>query len=121
MKSVGKLGIGDGEFENLASVCFTSDERFIVVADYNNSRIEVFSIDGEPVFKFGDSDPERLNHPLSCVCYEEKFFVTDCNNNCVKVFDGRGRFLYKFGGKGNGAGQSNVPCGLCVDKHNIIL
>ena len=58
MKSFGKQGSGDGEFENPASVCITSDGRFIVVADFNNSRIQVFTMDGEPVFKFGDSGPE---------------------------------------------------------------
>ena len=78
-------------------------------------------MDGEPVFKFGDSGPERLDHPLSCVCYEEKFFVTDRNNNCVKVFDERGQFLYKFGEKGNGDGQLIQPCGLCVDKYGNLL
>ena len=99
VKSFGKQGSGDGEFKNPGSVCITSDGRFIVVVDYNNSRIQVFTMDGEPVFKFGSSGPERLDHPLSCVCYEEKFFVTDLNNNCVKVFDERGQFLYKFGEK----------------------
>ena len=118
MKSFGKKGSGDGEFKNPASVCITSDGRFIVVADFNNSRIQVFTMDGEPVFKFGSSGPERLDHPLSCVHYEEKFFVTEMNNNCVKVFDERGQFLYKFGEKGNGDGQM---VGLCVDKHNNVL
>ena len=121
MKSFGKKGSGDGEFKFPISVCITSDGRFIVVADFNNSRIQVFTMDGEPVFKFGDSGPERLDHPLSCVCYEEKFFVTDLNNNCVKVFDERGQFLYKFGEKGNGDGQLNLPCGLCVDKYGNLL
>ena len=121
VKSFGKQGSGNGEFENPGSVCTTSDGRFIVVADFNNSRIQVFTMDGEPVFKFGDSGPERLDHPLSCVCYEEKFFVTDRNNNCVKVFDERGQFLYKFGEKGNGDGQLIQPCGLCVDKYGNLL
>ena len=58
MKSFGKQGSGDGEFKNPVSVCITSDGRFIVVADFNNSRIQVFTMDGEPVFKFGDSGPE---------------------------------------------------------------
>ena len=121
VKSFGEQGSGDGEFENPASVCITSDGRFIVVTDYSNSRIQVFTMDGEPVFKFGDSGPERLANPLGCVCYEEQFFVTDRNNNCVKVFDGKGRFLYKFGEKGNGDGQLNSPCGLCVDKYGNLL
>ena len=121
VKSFGKKGSGDGEFKNPGSVCITSDRRFIVVTEYSNSRIQVFTMNGEPVFKFGDSSPERLDHPLSCVCYEEKFFVTDRNNNCVKVFDERGQFLYKFGEKGNGDGQLNEPYGLCVDKYNNVF
>mgnify|MGYP000081982469 CR=1 FL=1 len=121
VKSFGKKRSGDGEFGYPVSVCITSDGRFIAVAEFANSRIQVFTMDGEPVFKFGDSGPERLDHPTSCVCYEEKFFVTDRNNNCVKVFDGKGRFLYKFGEKGNGDGQLNSPCGLCVDKYGNLL
>ena len=121
VKSFGKKGSGDGEFVSPVGVCITGDGRFIVVTEFANSRIQVFTMDGEPVFKFGDSGPERLDHPTSCVCYEEKFFVTDRNNNCVKVFDGKGRFLYKFGEKGNGDGQLNSPCGLCVDKYGNLL
>ena len=121
VKSFGKKGSGDGEFMNPESVCITSDGRFIVVVDHKNSRIQVFTMDGEPVFEFGNSGPERLDYLFSCVCYEEKFFVTDLNNNCVKVFDERGQFLYKFGEKGNGDGQMNRPLGLCVDKHNNVF
>ena len=121
MKSFGKNGSGDGEFENPLSVCITSDGRFIVVADYKNNRIQVFTMDGEPVFKFGNSGPERLDSPFSCVFYEEKLFVTDKNNDCVKVFDERGQFLYKFGEKGNGDGQLNFLYDLCVDKYGNLL
>ena len=121
MKSFGKEGSGDGEFVSPVGVCITGDGRFIVVTEFANSRIQVFTMDGEPVFKFGDNGPERLDYPTSCVCYEEKFFVTDKNNNCVKVFDERGQFLYKFGEKGHGDGQMDTPYGLCVDKHNNVL
>ena len=121
VKSFGKEGSGDGEFENPVCVCITSNERFIVVADHDNSRIQVFTMDGEPVFKFGDSGPERLDHPFSCVCYEEKIFVTEFNNNWVKVFDGKGQFLYKFGERGNGDEQLIQPNHLCVDKHGNLL
>ena len=47
VKSFGKEGSGDGEFENPVCVCITSDGRFIVVADHDNSRIQVFTMDGE--------------------------------------------------------------------------
>ena len=58
MKRFGKQGSGDGEFKIPTSVCISSDGCFIVVAEYENSRIQVFTMDGEPVFKFGDSGPE---------------------------------------------------------------
>ena len=121
VKSFGKEGSGDGEFVSPVGVCITGDGRFIVLTEFDNSRIQVFTMDGEPVFKFGDNGPERLDHPTSCVCYKEKFFVTDKNSNCVKVFDERGQFLYKFGEKGHGDGQMDTPYGLCVDKHNNVL
>ena len=121
VKSFGEQGSGDGEFVKPASVCITSDGRFIILADYVNNRIQVFTMDREPVFTVGNSGPERLNHPICCVCYEEKFFVTEFNNKCVKVFDEKGQFLYKFGEKGNGDGQLIQPCGLCVDKYGNLL
>ena len=121
VKSFGRKGSEDGEFQNPASVCITGDGRFIVVADHNNNRIQVFTMDGEPVFKFGDSGLERLNLPVCCVCYVEKFSVTEFNSNWVKVFDGKGKFLYKFGEKGNGDGQLNFLYDLCVDKYGNIL
>ena len=84
MKSFGKQGSGDGEFKIPTSICISSDGCFIVVAEYENSRIQVFATDGEPVFKFGDSGPERLDHPLVCICCMDKFIVTDLDNNCGK-------------------------------------
>ena len=58
MKRFGKQGSGHGEFKIPTSVCISSDGCFIVVAEYENSRIQVFTMEGDPVFKFGDSGPE---------------------------------------------------------------
>ena len=121
VKCFGKSGTGDGEFKIPSSVCIRSEGDFIAVAEYVNSRVQVLTMDGELVLKFGDSGSERLDNPLGCVCHENKFFVTDSNNNCVKVFDGSGKFLYKFGGKGNGDGQFFEPMGLCIDKYGNVL
>ncbi|RMX50237.1 hypothetical protein pdam_00025682, partial [Pocillopora damicornis] len=118
---LGSLEEGTSDGSLYHRVKYYGDGRFIVVTEFANSRIQVFTMDGEPVFKFGDNGPERLDHPTSCVCYKETFFVTDKNNNCVKVFDERGQFLYKFGEKGHGDGQMDTPYGLCVDKHSNVL
>ena len=121
VKCFGKKGSGDGEFKNPISVCIRSEGQFVVVAEYNNSRVQVLTMDGEPVLKFGDSGPEKLDHPIGCVCHENKFIVTDKGNNCVKVFDGSGKFLYKFGEKGNADGQFNLSWGVCIYKYGNVL
>ena len=121
VKSFGKQGSGDGEFKDPVSVCITSDGCFIIVADFNNKRIQVFTMDEERVFEFGESGLERLHHPVCCVCYEEKFFVTEFTKNWVRVFDGKGQFLYKFGEEGEGDGQLDFPNVLFVDKYRNLL
>ena len=121
VKCFGKKGTGDGEFKNPASVCIRCEGHFVVVAEFNNSRVQVLTMDGEPVLKFGDSGSEKLDHPFCCVCHENKFIVSDNRNNCVQVFDGSGKFLYKFGEKGNADGQFIQPWGLCIDKYGNVL
>ncbi|XP_066030165.1 E3 ubiquitin-protein ligase TRIM71-like [Pocillopora verrucosa] len=108
VRKIGSYGDEEGQLKNPVDVTFVNDDE-ILVADESDFN------------KFGDSGPERLDHPLSCVCYEEKFIVTEKNNNCVKVFDEKGQFLYKFGEKENGDGQMDQLYGLCVDKHNNVF
>ena len=111
VKSFGKKGTGDGEIGNPASVCM-DDEGHFVVADLNNQRIQVLSQNGDPVFKFGDSGPEKLYYPFDCIYYQNNFIVSDSCNHCLKVFDRTGKFLHKIGTNG----QLKFPWGLCIEK-----
>ena len=124
VKSFAKKGTRDGEFHNPASLCLDKEGR-VIVADYNNNRIQVLSQDGEPLFQFGDSGPEKLSKPKSCIYHENKFIVSDWGNNCLKVFDNTGKFLYKIGEQGEGDGQLSGPHGLCLEKcgnhHNLLV
>ena len=115
VKSFGKKGTRDGEFENPGSVCVDEEGR-VIVADYFNNRIQVLSQDGEPLFQFGDSEPEKLSKPKSCTYCENKFIVSDWGDDCLKVFDNTGKFLYKIGEPGKGDGQLKRPDGLCLQK-----
>ena len=124
VKSFGKRGTKDGEFRNPASVC-VDDEGRVIVADYNNIRIQVLSQDGEPLFQFGNSGPEQLINPGSCVYHENKFIVSDWGSDCLKVFDNTGKFLYRIEEPGEGGGQLLGHQGLCLQKcgnhHNLLV
>ena len=119
VKSFGKYGTGDGEFKNPA--VSVDSKGNVVVADFVNSRIQVLTKDGAPLLKFGDSGPEKLNHPIACVCFKAMFIVSDKNNHCLKVFHDSGIFSYKIGEKGEADGQFREPWGLCVDKYDNLL
>ena len=118
VKSFGKRGTRDGEFQNPVSVC-VDDEGHVIVADCRNNRVQVLSQDGEPLFKFGDTGPEKLKRPFGCIYHEKKFIVSDHDNNSVKFYDNSGKFLYKI------EGQLDYPWGLCVQKcgdhHNLLV
>ena len=101
------------------------EEGRVIVTDFYNNRIQVLSQDGEPLFQFGDSGPEKLSKPKSCIYHENKFIVSDSGNNCLKVFDNNGKFLYKIGEEGEGDGQFKGPLGLrlqkCGKHHNLLV
>ena len=120
VKSFGKRGTRKAEFKYPLDVCL-DDEGRLVVTEWGNHRIKVLSQDGETIFIFGDSGPEKLSQPTSCILYKNIFLVADGGNNCIKVFDRSGTFLYKFGKRGNQDGQLNLPLYMLLDSSNNLL
>ena len=124
VKSFGKEGTRGGEFQNPASF-FVDEEGRVIVADYNNNRMQVLSQDGQPLFQFGDSGPEKLNNLWLFIYHENKFIVSEWESDCLKVFDNTGKFLYNIGEQGEGDGQFKGPQGLCLQKcgnhHNLLV
>ena len=115
VKSFGKQGKAKGEFTNPCCVFMDSEER-VVVTECVNGRIQVLTKDFKPLFIFGDSGPEKLDHPLGCVYYRNMFIVCDNENLCLKVFDSTGKFLYKIADP-----PFRMPCYLCADKYGNLL
>ncbi|XP_022795922.1 E3 ubiquitin-protein ligase TRIM71-like [Stylophora pistillata] len=118
IKRLGRPGTGKGEFTNPIGL-FMDDKEQIVICDYGNNRIQVLTKDGVNIFTFGDTGPEKLSRPLSCISHKGRFFVSD--NCCIKVFDQTGQFLYKFGSKGMVNGQFGRPSGLHIDRQDCLL
>ncbi|CAH3199374.1 unnamed protein product, partial [Porites evermanni] len=125
VKSFGKRGARDGEFQNPLSAC-VDDEGRVIVADCCNHRVQVLSQDGEPLFKVGDSGPEKLQSPGGCIYHEKKFVVSDWDDNSVKYYDNTGKFLYKIREPRQGDEHLYLrPRGLSLQKrgdhHNILV
>ncbi|XP_073254044.1 E3 ubiquitin-protein ligase TRIM45-like [Porites lutea] len=124
VKSFGKKGTKDGEFHNPVSVRLDEEGR-VIVTDYHNNRVQVLSQNGEPLFQFANSGPEKLIKLRSCIYHERKYIVSDWGSDCLKVFDNTGTFLYKIGEPGEGDGQFKGPHGLCLQKcgnhHNLLV
>ena len=119
VKTIGSFGAEKGDFFLPVDV-FLDEEHRIVVTERRN-RIQVMSREGESISIFGDSCPQKLDHPSSCIPYKNMFFVSDAGNHCIKTFDQSGTFLYKFGKRGNLDGQFSLPHGMLVDINNNLL
>ena len=120
VKTFGKKGEGKGHFKVPLSICLNDTER-IVVTEYHNNRVHVMSKEGEALFTVGDSGPEKLSTPYSCIPYKNIFLVTERDNHVIKAFDASNTFLYKFGEKGNQDGLFNSPRGMCLDGSKNLL
>ena len=101
-------------------VCL-DEERRIVVTEICNGRIQVMSPEGETISIFGNFGPEKVNLPMRCLPYKDKFFISDGGNDCIKAFDKSGTFLHKFGKRGDQDGQFDHPNGLLIDSFNNLL
>jgi len=136
----------DGQFQCVDDGAFLarSQDRGhrIFVADTNNARIQVFSVDGSFIRKwgsYGEGDgqfrcPQDIavlarsqdrilarsqdrGHPTQDLVY-----VTDSFNHRIQVFGIDGTFIRKWGTRGSGHGQFNEPCGVAVHPtRNLIF
>ena len=82
---IGSRGSGDGEFNGPVGLAVDTFGR-LIVCDYFNNRLQVFTLDGKFVTKI---EPQRtgLGRPRSvAVSNDGRIFVTDVMKDCVHVF-----------------------------------
>lgn len=115
MKSFGKCGTEEGQF-NAVSICVDGKGQ-VIVADFNNKRMQVLTSDGKPMFTFGDSGSSLLSQHTSCIYHKNMFIVSYCWDHCLKVFESSGQLLYKIGENGEADGQLSQLWGLCVEQY----
>jgi DNA-binding beta-propeller fold protein YncE len=91
LRRFGSRGSGQGQLNWPQGLCFMSGHRHVAVADYNNSRVSVFSVEGEFVRHVGVGE---LSYPngVACSAFDE-LVVADLSNKRVVVFSARGDLL----------------------------
>jgi DNA-binding beta-propeller fold protein YncE len=96
LRRFAKKGRGDGQLICPRGLCFTSGHRHVAVADYSNSRVSVFSVEGEFVRHVGVGE---LRYPSSVACSAlDELVVADCGR--VAVFSASGELVKTMGDGG---------------------
>ncbi|XP_028406314.1 E3 ubiquitin-protein ligase TRIM71-like [Dendronephthya gigantea] len=125
-RSIGRRGSGCGEFHHPCDIAVdhqNHDDR-LIVTDFNNNRVQVFSYYGEFLFQFGSRgcDAGQFNGPTGVtILHDSTIVVSDCLNNRIQLFTSDGVFIRMFGSEGRGQGQFWRPMGIAVDSRDRII
>lgn len=102
----------------------------IYVADSDNNRIQVLSLDGVPVFQFGSEGDEagQFKKPEGvAVNSNGVIYVADTQNNRIQIFSNDGIFLTAFGKYGTseeGKKSAEIvfqnPKAITIDSENLV-
>jgi len=121
-------GRADGQLALPRGLVFDHHRGFLLVADTNNHRVQVFSCDdgdggGSFVSKFGEkgSQPGQFNYPsgLAIDHDHDRILVVDCFNDRVQSWSlSEQSFLSCIGHRGSGDLEFQYPRGIAIDKHH---
>jgi DNA-binding beta-propeller fold protein YncE len=95
LRLIGCRGSGDGELESPCGLCLMCGGRHVAVADKSNSRVSVFSVDGEFIRHVGVG-VLRCPQGVAASAFDE-LVVADTGNRCLRVFSRDGDVVTRLG------------------------
>ena len=95
------------------------DQEHILVSDYDNNNIKMFTIQGRHVRTI-DRGRTTFEPCGIAISPDGHIYVCDVVNHCVCVFDVNGKFLSSFGSRGNGEECFNQPRDLCFASDGFL-
>ena len=113
LHTIGESQLGD---ELYVTFC---DQEHILVSDYDNSNIEMFTIQGRHVRTI-DRGSTTFSPCGNTISLDGHIYVCDVANHCVCVFDVNGKFLFSFGSPGSGDECFDCPVDLCFASDGFL-
>ena len=115
----------DGEFHGpLGITCRVNGE--IVVADSNNSRVQIFDARGVFIRKFGSigDAPHQFGTPYDVCMLHPRWSSSSSSSSSLLVVDHNSNRISIWSGDGHQHLHNirvyDFPCGICVDLHGFI-
>ena len=108
--------IGSGHLSNPHYIAVSANDQ-LLVANWEDYCISMFTLDGNYVGKFGTRGTGRgqLSSPSGIVGDLHGFIlVTEMSNNRVSIFNKDGAFVHSFGSYGSGHGQFSQCHGIAI-------
>ena len=88
----GSKGSGKGQFGQLRGIAFDSAQRLYVGETSSNTRIQVFSTEGEHLRWLGET---WLNDPHDVyIDSNDTVYICDTGNHRICIFDSNGTLLH---------------------------
>jgi DNA-binding beta-propeller fold protein YncE len=122
LRTIGKRGEGEGEFNFPTNIAIDKEGRIYVV-DTGNFRVQIFDSDGrfiKSIGKLGDT-PGSLARPKGiAIDSEGHIYVVDAAFQNFQIFDFEGNILLFVGSGGIEPGQFLLPAGIAIDDEDRI-
>lgn len=122
--SSGKLlsSWGAGEFVMPHGLTVDAQDN-IWITDVGLHQVMKFSHEGKRLLTLGvagepGNDPLHFNRPTGvAIAPDGGFYVSDgYRNSRIVKYSADGKYLFEWGKKGSGAGEFDIPHGLCLDE-----
>ena len=110
IKSFGRNGSEQGQFNGPMGVAVDNDDNIYVV-DYYNHRIQKFTAGGQFIASVGSNGdkPLQFSHPIG-IGFNKKLYICDQNNHRVQILNTDLTFHASFGSQGS----ANAQFQFCV-------
>lgn len=120
----GPLQVGDGQFKTIEGIAIDPVTDRVYIADSENQRVQVFTLEGKFLFKWGrfGSVDGQFYLPVGLAVDSLGYvYVADVLNHRVQVFDTAGTYVRQWGHEGTGPGEFKYPAGVAVHGLDVYV